>query len=177
MLKVTRGDIHGAQHVAASRGARPADADARQVLPQHSAVRRLILKRNLFVALAGAVWHWPALERWREHSGVLHMTELAGKAQVQVMSSTEAEALFFGDLRQYTPHTCSFGDYLSACDPCSPTNADASMSAARTPSQAYLAQASLDQGQPLAALRQDFDIPDAITHAEVNHTNLWMSIR
>lgn len=134
----------------------------------------MILK---FVALAGAVLDWPALERWTEQSGVLHMTELAGNAQIQVMNSTEAEALFFGDMRQYTPHTCSFGDYLSACDPSNPSSTGASVSAGRAPGQAYLAQASLDQGQPLAALRQDFDIPEAIKHAEVNHTNLWMSIR
>lgn len=105
------------------------------------------------------------------------MTELAGEAQVQVMNSTEADPLFFGDMRQYTPYTCSFGDYLSACDPFTRSNTDASVPAARAPSQAYLAQASLDNGQPLAALRQDFDVPEAIKHVAVNHTNLWMSIR
>ena len=108
---------------------------------------------------------------------MLRMTELAGKAQVQVMNSTEQEPLFFGDMRQYTPHTCSFGDYLSACNQSTPSNTDESLLAARTLSQAYLAQASLDRGQPLAALRQDFDIPEAIEHVEVLHTNLWMSLR
>lgn len=126
---------------------------------------------------AGAARHWPALEQWQEQAGVLRMTELAGQAQVQVMSCTEEEPLFFGDMRQYTPQTCSFGDYLAACNPSSRANADESMSAATALDQAYLAQASLDQGQPLAALRQDFDIPEAIRHVEVNHTNLWMSIR
>lgn len=130
-----------------------------------------------FLRFVGAVRHWPALVRWGEQSGVLHMTDIAGKAQVQVMNSTEKEPLFFGDMRQYTPHTCSFGDYLSACNQSSPSNTAESLSAARVLSQAYLAQASLDQGQPLAALRQDLDIPEAIKHVEILHTNLWMSLR
>lgn len=125
---------------------------------------------------AGAASHWPACKRWQRHTGVLRMTELAGKAQVQVLTSTEEEPLFFGDMRQYMPRTCSFGEYLTACDPATCASTAEVMRTPKAPGQAYLAQASLDQGQPLAALRQDFDIPEAIRHVEINRTNLWMSI-
>lgn len=108
---------------------------------------------------------------------MLRMTQLAGKARVQVLQSAEEEPLFFGDMRQYTPQTCSFGDYLAASDPASSVNTGGIMSTPLTIGQAYLAQASLDQGQPLAALRQDFGIPEALRHVKVNRTNLWMSIR
>ena len=127
-----------------------------------------------FLAYTGFVNHWPALEQWSGRAGVLRMTQLAGQAQVQAMISTNQESLFFGDMRQHTPQTCSFADYLSSL-----TNsyADQSESAGEPPYQAYLAQASLDSGQQLAALKQDFDVPQAISHVEVTHTNLWMSIR
>ena len=123
----------------------------------------------------GAVKHWSALGQWRGQEGVHRMTQLAGQAQVQTMISKNKESLFFGDMRQHIPETCSFADFLASLD--STANADHTLSAGGPLYQAYLAQASLDPGQPLAALRQDFDIPRAISHVNVTHTNLWMSIR
>ncbi|KAA6428022.1 MAG: hypothetical protein FRX49_02684 [Trebouxia sp. A1-2] len=94
------------------------------------------------------------------------------------MISTDKEPLFFGDMRQFMPQGCSFSDFLSTADGLH------SLSASRGPAQtshslvqAYLAQASLDAGHPLEALQKDFEVPDVISHADLVHTNLWMSIR
>ena len=129
-------------------------------------------------ACAGAVKDWPAVLRWRGQAGVHRMAELAGQAQVQAMISTDQDSLFFGNMRQHSPQTCSFADFLSA-EACGRTDGayPNPPGTPESPQHAYLAQASLDSGQPLAPLRQDFDIPEVIKHAELTHTNLWMSIR
>jgi len=109
-----------------------------------------------------------------------HLAELAGTAQVQAMISTDKESLFFGDMRHFTPQSCSFLDFLSASDSLvSPGTPPETVHPAQSlhDCQAYLAQASLDPRHPLAALRQDFDLPQLISHVDVTHTNLWMSIR
>lgn len=111
-------------------------------------------------------------------AGLQYLRELAGSSQVQAMISTDKEPLFFGDMRQFMPQGCSFSDFLSTADGLH------SLSASRGPAQtshslvqAYLAQASLDAGHPLEALQKDFEVPDVISHADLVHTNLWMSIR
>ena len=109
-----------------------------------------------------------------------HLAELAGAAPVQAMISEGNDCLFFGDMRQFTPHSCSFSEFLSSAD-----GMGGSATAQSTPDsatdlnmcQAYLAQASLDSGHPLEPLRTDFELPKLISHADVSHTNLWMSIR
>ena len=128
--------------------------------------------------ITGLVSDWPSVQLWRGVAGLQHLQELAGASQVQAMISTDKEPLFFGDMRQFMPQGCSFSDFLSTADGLH------SLRASRGPAhashslvQAYLAQASLDPGHPLEALRRDFEVPDVISHADVVHTNLWMSIR
>ena len=127
---------------------------------------------------AGLVSDWPSVQLWRGVAGLQYLQELAGASQVQAMISTDKEPLFFGDMRQSMPQGCSFSDFLSTADGLH------SLSASQGPAQtshslvqAYLAQASLDPGHPLQALRRDFEVPDVISHADVTRTNLWMSIR
>ena len=117
---------------------------------------------------------------WNGTAGLKHLGELAGAAQVQAMITTDKEPLFFGDMRQFTPQGCSFSEFLSAADvqhssDASPNHAPAAPGLHGC--QAYLAQASLDPGQPLEALSRDYELPDIISHADVTHTNVWMSIR
>ena len=123
---------------------------------------------------------WPAIRLWSGTAGLKHLGELAGAAQVQAMITTDKEPLFFGDMRQFTPQGCSFLEFLSAAD--IQHSSDASLNRAHASPglldcQAYLAQASLDPGHPLEALSRDYELPDTISHADVTHTNLWMSIR
>ena len=121
---------------------------------------------------------WPSVQLWRGVAGLKYLQELAGASQVQAMISTDKEPLFFGDMRQFVPQGCSFSDFLSTADVLHSLNA--SQGHAHTSHglvQAYLAQASLDPGHSLEALRRDCELPDVINHADVTHTNLWMSIR
>ena len=97
------------------------------------------------------------------------------------MLNHKQDSLFFGDMRQFSPSTCTFAAFLSSCQQSGKdvVTSDLSSQDDRTCHHihAYLAQASLDLGQPLHALQQDIDVPEPIRHAELSHTNLWMNFR
>lgn len=97
------------------------------------------------------------------------------------MLNHKQDSLFFGDMRQFTPSTCTFAAFLSSCQQSGKgvVTSDLSQQEDRNCNQvhAYLAQASLDPGQPLHPLQQDIGVPEPVKHAEVAHTNLWMNFR
>lgn len=123
--------------------------------------------------------NWPAARRWQGHAGLDYLSQLAGEAQVQAMLNDKQDALFFGDIRQFTPSNCSFAAFLSSARQCcKPSDTPCANTQQHSPqNQAYLAQASLDNAQPLHMLQQDISVPKAIRHTDISHTNLWMNFR
>lgn len=132
------------------------------------------------VCSTGLVSAWPAQKLWTGQAGLDRLINLAGAAPVQVMQNDKRDGLFFGDMKQYQPSTCSFADFLSSAQQPRQTEATCDnhqQHSGHEQPQAYLAQASLDSGQPLHALQQDLHVPEALQHTELSHTNLWMNFR
>ena len=134
---------------------------------------------NAALWFVGIVCNWPAAKLWQGHAGLNYLSQLAGEAQVQAMQNDKQDSLFFGDMRQFTPSNCSFATFLSSarqrCKPSDTPCADTQHHSSQY--QAYLAQASMDSAQPLHKLQQDIDVPEAIRHTDILHTNLWMNFR
>lgn len=99
---------------------------------------------------------------------------------MQAMLNDKHDSLFFGDIRQFHPSSCTFAAFLASAqqgDLSDKVHVHQQQHNRDSQMQAYLAQASLDRGQPLHALQQDISMPEVISHADVSHTNLWMNFR
>mmetsp|Transcript_16495 Transcript_16495/g.43121 ORF Transcript_16495/g.43121 Transcript_16495/m.43121 type:complete len:524 (+) Transcript_16495:40-1611(+) len=123
-------------------------------------------KESIPLLISKAASSWPACKLWSGKDGLKRMrSHVAPNVNVSVMASTSD--IFIGDLRQYTPTTCSFHEFLD--------EANAAVEGCEAP-HLYLAQQELrDTG--MAPLLLDVETPACLQGRAITSVNLWMCIR